>query len=181
MIQKRYKKTVSMVVLAMFFAVAMVLSYIEHLLPPIPMLPPGVKLGLSNIVVMYCLFFLGTKKAVFLAVLKSGFVLFTRGVVAMLLSFSGGIASVMVMAAIIMMCKGKCSALTVSVAGGITHNIGQFIVVSIMFSNFFVLAYLPILILSGIVSGVITSVLLKSMLPIAKKLNINSDKSKEDI
>ena len=48
--------------MGMLFAMAMALSFAESLLPVLPMLPPGFKLGLSNIVTMYALFVLGTRK-----------------------------------------------------------------------------------------------------------------------
>lgn len=168
----RYRKTLSVVLLGILFAVSMVLGYIENLFPPLPMLPPGIKLGLSNIVVMYCLFFLSTKKAVLLVILKSIFTLFLRGFVAMLLSFTGGIFSILIMSILLMIYRERVSYLMISVCGGVFHNIGQFIIVSIMFRNFFVLAYLPVLILSGIAAGAVTALLLKTMLPLLKRLNL---------
>ena len=77
---------------ALFLAMALVLSYVENLLPALPFLPPGVKLGLSHVVIMYCLFFVGAPSAFWIALLKSLFVLLTRGMIAALLSLSGGIA-----------------------------------------------------------------------------------------
>lgn len=44
------------VLMGLMFALAMVLSYVESMIT-VPGLPPGVKLGLSNIVTMYCVFF----------------------------------------------------------------------------------------------------------------------------
>ena len=66
------------VLMGLMFALAMVLSYVESMIT-VPGLPPGVKLGLSNIVTMYCVFFLGWRQAYTLAVLKGSFALLTRG------------------------------------------------------------------------------------------------------
>lgn len=83
--------------MGLLFALAMALSFLESLLPALPMLPPGIRLGLSNIVTMYALFVLGPVSGYTIAVLKSLFVLLTRGAVAAAMSASGGIASVTVM------------------------------------------------------------------------------------
>ena len=66
--------------MALLFAMAMVLSILESMIPALPMLPPGVKLGLSNIVTMYALFVLGPAQGYTIAVLKSFFV-FLVGVI----------------------------------------------------------------------------------------------------
>ena len=78
-------------------ALALSFSFLEGLIPPIPVLPPGAKLGLSNIVVLYAAGSLGLPAALFLACLKGGFALLTRGVTAGLLSISGGVLSALVM------------------------------------------------------------------------------------
>ena len=62
-------------------ALALALSFLEGLLPPLPMMPPGAKLGLSNIATMYAAGSLGLPSALFLAVFKGLFSLMTRGVV----------------------------------------------------------------------------------------------------
>ena len=83
-----------MVRLALLFAAAMALSWLEGLLPAfVPV--PGIKLGLSNVVTMYTLFFVGWPSAVVLAVLKGGFEMLTRGLTAGLLSAAGGLLSVL--------------------------------------------------------------------------------------
>jgi heptaprenyl diphosphate synthase len=85
----------------MLLALAAALSFLEGLLPVTAMLPPGVRLGLSNIVTMYALFFLGKKEALAVAAGKSLFVLLTRAPVAALLSFCGGVLSILVMLAVL--------------------------------------------------------------------------------
>ena len=71
--------------MGLLLALAMALNLAESMVPPLPVLPPGVKLGLSNLVTVYCLFYLGSGEAWGIAVLKSGFVFLTRGVTAGLL------------------------------------------------------------------------------------------------
>ena len=78
-------------------ALAIALSFLEGLLPPLPMMPPGAKLGLSNLATMYAAGSLGLPSALFLAVFKGVFALVTRGGMAGLMSLSGGVVSTVVM------------------------------------------------------------------------------------
>ena len=156
--------------MGLMLAMAVALSFLEGLIPAIPALPPGVKLGLSNIVTMYALFFLGPLPAAVIVVLKSGFVLLTRGVVAFLLSLSGGILSVLVMIAVLAVTRRKASYLLVSVFGAVFHNIGQLITASLLTQPSLFLAYLPVLLLSGVGMGIITGAILKIVLPALGRL-----------
>ena len=74
----------------MLFALAIALSYLESLVSPLLGLMPAIKLGLSNIVVMYALLFLRTRTALLLVVLKALFAFLTRGATAGFLSLCGG-------------------------------------------------------------------------------------------
>ena len=95
--QNRNQKVKRLALMGLLFALAMALSFLESLLPALPMLPPGIRLGLSNIITMYALFVLGPASGYTIAVLKSLFVLLTRGAVAAAMSAAGGIVSVTVM------------------------------------------------------------------------------------
>jgi heptaprenyl diphosphate synthase len=150
--------------MGLLLALSLVLTTIEYLIPPIPMLPPGVKLGLSNIVTMYCLFFLGHKSAFTIVFLKSDFVFLIRGFTSFLMSFTGGILSALVMI-LIMMLSANQSYIVISIAGAITHNIGQTIVASFILGINFAVAYLPMLLISGVIMGNITGTLLKVVMP----------------
>ena len=81
----------------MLFALAIALSYLESLVSPLLGLMPAIKLGLSNIVVMYALLFLRTRTALLLVVLKALFAFLTRGATAGFLSLCGGALSLGVM------------------------------------------------------------------------------------
>ena len=83
--------------MGMFTALSAALSFLEWLLPPIPGLPPGIKLGLANVVVMFTLFCCGARDAFVLSALKSVFVFLSRGWVAFILSLTGSLFSVAVM------------------------------------------------------------------------------------
>ena len=155
--------------MGMLLCLAIVLSFVEGMIPPLPALPPGVKLGLSNIVVIYCLFFLNVKSACGIAVLKSFFVLLTRGVSAGFLSLCGGLLSVIVMAIAIR--PKKLSYLILSILGAVSHNIGQIVAASLLFKSATVFYYLPVLIISGVLMGTLTAALMKVLLPALKRIS----------
>jgi heptaprenyl diphosphate synthase len=168
-----------LVLTGLLFAVALVLSVLEDVIPPLPIPVPGVKFGLSNIAVMYALFFLKRSQAYTIAALKSIFVLITRGLVAAALSFAGGILSLTVMLIMIILFKNKVTYLVLSMFGAIAHNIGQLIAISIIYTGMYLWAYLPVLLFSGAAAGIITAVLLKTALPMLNKA-ISTDKRGED-
>lgn len=159
-----------MVLAAMIFAVALVLSIVENMLPPLPIAVPGVKFGLSNIAVMYALFFLGSKQAYLIAILKGGFVFITRGIIAGALSLSGGILSITMMLLLLLVFRQKISYLGISIFGAVFHNIGQFLVIILLYTGMNILPYLPVLLISGVIAGIVTSTLLRFILPALKRL-----------
>lgn len=165
-------KIKQLVLTALLFAVVLVLSVLENELQ-IPVPVPGIKLGLSNIVVMYSLFFVEKKEALLLAVLKSLFVFLTRGAVASLLSLCGGLLSISVMILFLLIFKEKISYLMISILGAVFHNVGQMIAISILYTNVLLWAYLPVLLVSGIIAGAATSTLLKVTLPALKKIGLS--------
>ncbi len=153
----------------LMLALALVLSVFESMLPALPFLPVGVKLGLSNIVTMYCLLFLGAKTAFAVAVLKALFVLLTRGAIGAALSLSGGLCSVCLML-LFKRIPGLGDRL-ISVVGAISHNIGQLILASIILKSIYTFYYLPVMILSGVGMGLITGILLRLVMPYLKNVN----------
>jgi heptaprenyl diphosphate synthase len=155
----RATKTRRITLLGLLFALAMVLSVLESLFPvPVPV--PGVRLGLANIVVMFALFL----KAVFIAA--------TRGLIAGALSLSGGLCALGVMVLILLMMKEKTTILLVSILGAVFHNFGQIAAASAIMETVLWI-YLPTLILSGIVTGFATSVMLKMTSSAFQGLHLN--------
>lgn len=161
--------------LGLLFALAVVLMFVESLIPPLPTMPPGVKLGLSNIVVMYCLFFLGNKSAFTVLLLKSLFVFLTRGPTAFLMSMLGGLFSILIIIMLLALKKLQISYIIISVCAAVAHNVGQLLVSSILLSSTMAFYYTPILIISGVAMGVITGTILKVMLPAMKRIGLKSD------
>lgn len=166
----RSKKTARVALLGMLFALALALSFLESTVTPLLGLPPGVKPGLSNIVVMYALLFLSPKSAVALAVLKSGFVLLVQGGMAAALSLSGGLCSVLVMAVLTAL-PWKATLFMLSVCGALAHNFGQLLMVNILLTrSVYTFYYAPVLLVSGLIMGSLTAVSLKAVLPALAKI-----------
>jgi heptaprenyl diphosphate synthase len=135
-------------------------------------LPPGIKLGLSNIVTMYCLFFIGKFPAITIATLKSLFVLLTKGFTAGVLSLTGGLCALAVMILLNVLFREKCSYTMLSIMGGISNNIGQIAMASLILQTQLVLYYLPILLIGGLIAGLLTGTLLKIVMPALRRLDI---------
>jgi len=163
-------KTKSLVLMALLFALALVLSIVENLLPPVVPSVPGVKFGLSNIAVMYALFFLRKRQAFLIALLKALFAAVTRGVIAGILSLSGGVLSLAAMILLMLLFGERISYLLISVAGSIFHNIGQLVAVAFIYTSIYTFAYFPVLLISGLAAGTATATLLRLIIPALKKL-----------
>ncbi len=165
-------KTKKIAVMAMIFALTIVLSFVESLIMPLFSLPPGVKLGLSNIAVMYTLVYMGYGAAFELAVLKGLFAFITRGFTAGLLSCLGGISSITVMYILKKIFGDKINYYTLSIFGALAHNAGQMAGAALIFGSSFTFYYLPVLAGSAIIMGLITGAVLKAVLPALGKLKM---------
>ncbi len=147
------KKTKRLVLLAMLTAVAMILSYVESLLPSVGI--PGVKMGLANIAVIFALFRFGWKEAAALSLVRVVLVSLLFGSVgAMLYSLAGAVLSLAVMA--LLRRIDRFSTVGISVAGGVAHNAGQILMAMLILQTKQLLVYLPVLAVSGIAGGVLT-------------------------
>ena len=148
-------------------ALALALSFLEGLLPPLPMMPPGAKLGLSNIAVMYAAGSLGLPTALFLSVFKGLFALMTRGAMAGIMSLSGGLCSTVVLW--LLLNKTKASLGVVGVCGALAHNAAQLGAAYVLTSTS-VLFYVPFLLVFGVLTGLVTGLVLKVTLPPLERL-----------
>ena len=165
---KRVSATVALT--GLLAALALALSFLEGLLPPLPFLPPGAKLGLSNIVTMYAAGTLGLPYAVFLALLKGGFALLTRGAVAGCMSLAGGLFSTVCMW--LLLKKAGASLSVVGVCGALAHNAAQ-LCVAYFLTGTSVAFYVPFLVLFGVLTGLLTGLVLKLTLkPLERLQNI---------
>lgn len=141
----------------MYLALALICSYVESLIP-FYFGVPGVKLGLTNIVVVLLLYTLGAKEAFGVSVMRIFLAGFLFGnPFSILYSLSGGILSFLVM--YLLKRTEKLKVITVSVAGGLMHNIGQLLMAALVVENYHVLYYLPVLLAAGFVTGFLIGIL----------------------
>lgn len=136
----------------LFIALAMIFSYIEAILP-LNIGIPGVKLGIANIVVVVALYRLGIKEAAVISAVRILLMGLLFGNLASLwYSFAGGLLSFVGM----VVCKRlKLSVIGVSAVGGVLHNFGQLAAAAILLNSVSVGYYLPILQISGLVTGLL--------------------------
>ncbi|HHU63998.1 MAG TPA: Gx transporter family protein [Clostridiales bacterium] len=152
--------TKKFVVLGLLVSQALVLHIIEGFLP-IPFIAPGAKLGLANIVTLSTIILLGFKEALIVLVLRSVLGNLLAGTVSSLLfSLTGGILSTIVMA-LLYRFKDTFSIVAISVAGAVFHNIGQLFAAAVIINNFGIFVYLPILLITGVATGVFIGLVTK--------------------
>lgn len=157
--------------MGMLTALSASLSFLEWLLPPVPGLPPGIKLGLANIVVMFTVFYLGWREALILSLLKSVFVLFGRGAAALCMSLAGSLLSVSVMLLAERLWRKNPDRKLISVFGAVSHNIGQLAAaVAVLGTGSFLWYYLPVMIFAGIAMGLVTGFLFQVVSPALERL-----------
>ncbi len=146
-------KVTRMAVLSLLTTVALILSYIESLLPPIWAAVPGIKLGLPNIIVILLLYKFGFKETVIVSFLRVFLVTLLFGsTMTLAYSLAGAALSLILMA----LCKHfrLFSAVGVSVVGGVSHNLGQILVAIAFFSTAQLGYYMIVLAVTGTVAGV---------------------------
>lgn len=154
-------------------SLAICLSYLESLIPQIPFFPPGAKLGLSNVIILLSLTFLGIKGSLFIFLAKSLFALLTRGVFAFLIGFSGGVGAFAVSVILLyvgrLYKRGYISLAGVSIISAAVFNVIQLIAAVIVTGTNFLSAYLPFMLFASVVSGLITGIILNLSAPTVKK------------
>ncbi len=160
----------SIAMLGLLGALVMTLSFLESMLPPLPALPPGFKMGLANIAVMYALFIGGIGYGITLSVIKSFFILFVNGGYAFALSLCGSLLSVLCMSLLICLFRQKLSYIALSVSGAVCHNAAQLLLVSLITASSAIYYYAPVLIVASVVCGSATAAVLKVAMPLIKRI-----------
>jgi len=147
---------------AMFLALALILSYVESLIPFFFGVP-GMKLGLPNLVIVMILYCMGTKEAYMISIVR---VLLSGFLFGNLFSIGYSLAGAMLSLTIMMLLKrtGKLKVITVSAIGGICHNIGQLIVASLVVESYNIFYYMPVLLIAGLITGIIIGVISQEMI-----------------
>lgn len=149
---KNKSKTISF--LGLCTALALVLAYLEAIIPPVFPSVPGIKMGLPNIVLIFVLYRKGGGAAMVVSMLRIVLVsvLFGNGM-SLLYSLAGGLLSMSVM--ILLKRSNLLSTVGVSVAGGVMHNVGQILMAMLLLETTELIYYLVILAVSGTIAGIL--------------------------
>ena len=157
---------------AVMLALAMIFSFVEHLVPLTLLIPlPGVKLGLANVVIT-ALFFLGSPlDALIVSAARIGLSALLFGTpVSFLFSALGGLCAYLLLLACHPFYDRIFSFVGVSILSAAGHHVGQILAAVILFDSGVLLTYLPILLLAGTVMGGVTGLLLNMISPRFQKL-----------
>lgn len=160
--------TKKMTSLALTVSFALILSFVESRIPAFVAIP-GIKVGLANIAVIFTLYKFGIKEAAAVSAVRVLLVSMLFGnPVSLIYSITGAVLSLTVMC--LLKKLTPLTEVTVSVAGGVTHNIGQIGAASVMLGTNVVIYYLPFLLLSGTIAGVVVGIASGMLI---KKVDLN--------
>lgn len=160
------KRLRQLTVAGMLSALALVLSFLEGLLPPLPI--PGARLGLANVTVMFALTGVSFPCAAAVTAVKALFALF-RGGTAFLMSAAGGLAALLLMWLIQRLLRDRVGPVGLGIVGAVAHNMGQWCVAYLLLGQA-MLYYAPLLLLLAVPAGAITGLGLHIVGPYLKRL-----------
>ncbi len=158
-------RTQRLITAGLLAALAIALSVLEGLLPPLPI--PGAKLGLANVTVMFALYAVSWPCAGGIVLAKAVFALL-RGPIACLMSAVGGVLSLLAMALARRLWGDKLSFIGIGVIGAFAHNVGQWTAAYCLLGSAMVY-YAPILLLLAIPFGILTGLVLNAVFPYLQK------------
>ncbi len=163
-------KTKKVAFLSMCIALSMILSYVESMIPPLTAVP-GVKVGLANLVMVFMLYKVGAKETAIVSIIRvflSG--LLFANPLSIIYSLAGATLSLIGM--ILLKKTNLFAPVTVSVVGGILHNVGQIATACFMMETAEIAYYLPVLLISGTIAGVIIGIVAGLILKRLEKYKI---------
>lgn len=154
--------------LGLLVSLALILSFIEHQIPPLTAIP-GIKLGLPNAAIVFVLYGVGEWEAVAVSLIRILLVSMLFGsLMSLWYSAAGAILSLAAM--ILLKRSRRFSPVTVSTVGGVCHNLGQILAACLLTQRLELVYYLPVLLLSGTVAGVLIGLLSGIILKRMEKL-----------
>ena len=163
-------KTKKVAFLSMCIALSMILSYFESLVPPL-MAVPGVKIGLPNLVMVFMLYKIGGKETAIVSILRVILVGILFGTpLSMIYSLVGATLSLIGM--ILLKKTNLFAPVTVSVVGGILHNVGQIATACFVMDTAQIAYYLPVLLITGTIAGVIIGIVAALILKRLDKMKL---------
>lgn len=155
--------------LGLMTSLAMILSYVEFLLPPIFSAVPGIKIGLPNVVIIFALYRMGIKEAAAISLVRLCLSSLLFGT-ALTFVYSLVGAALSLLAMILLKKVGVFSIIGVSVAGGVLHNLGQIIVAVLLLGTAEIAYYMIVLAITGTVAGVFVGASGAALLKYVKRI-----------
>jgi heptaprenyl diphosphate synthase len=158
----------------LLISLALVLSFLERFIPLGLIVPiPGIKLGLANIVTMFALFYMGFHSASIITLLRCTLAaLLFGGMSSLLFSLAGALLALLAMALLKVGYNKMFTLLGISIGGAALHNTGQILVASLMMRNTAVFAYLPILLLAAVFTGLLTAIISSNLFHVLEKSSV---------
>ncbi len=151
--------TKRLVIIALFIAQATTLSIVEGFIT-LPVTVPGVKLGLANVITLLAILVLGWKDALLIVSLRCLLAaLYGGNPIGFLFSITGGLLSTFIMVLMWRFFGKQISIVAISLMGAVGHNIGQLFVASLMVHDFRIYVYLPVLLVSALITGYIVGII----------------------
>ncbi len=173
----RNEKVKNVALFGMMTALAFTLSFLETLIP-ISFGVPGIKLGLANLVVVTALYTMKPWQAFAIALIRIVLAGLTFGNFnSLAYSLCGGLLSFALM---YLAKKTKLSVMGVSMLGGVSHNVGQIIAAAIIMSTVRIVYYLPVLLVSGLVTGFLIGLLSKTVVDRINKIKGENSNEKNN-
>ena len=166
--------------LALLAAASVVLGYMESIICALMPLPPGIKLGLANTVVLYSIYTIGVSGSIMLIILKVILTGFMSGnlAAAFFYSMGGAVLSLISMLLVKNLGRDKVSIVGVSVVGAVFHNIGQLLVASLLLGTPGLMFYAFVLMISAVITGTLTGLAGNQVLRV---LSVPGDKGRREI
>ena len=149
-------------IFGVFVSLALIFSYVETLIP-FNIGIPGVKLGLANLIIVIALYKMSLKEAYLLSVTRivlAGFIF--GNLFSIIYSLAGGLLRLTVMG--LLKRVDGFSVMGISIAGGVMHNVGQLIIAMLVVETFSVIYYVPVLLVSGLLTGLVIGLVSNEML-----------------
>ena len=162
------KKTKKIALLGLTVSLAMIMSYIEVLFP-LSFAVPGIKMGLANIVIVFVLYRMSLKDACIVSLIRVFLVALLFGnTMSLAYSLAGAVLSLALMA--LLKKTEKFSVVGVSISGGVMHNVGQILMAVLLLGTKQIAYYLPVLVITGTVTGVLIGVVAALVINRVKKI-----------
>ncbi len=169
--ENNMNKTKKLTVLSLLTTCALVLSYVEAILPPLSVTVPGIKVGLCNIIILFVLYRFSFKAAVAVSGVRLLVVmLLFSNPTTFVYSLAGAALSLVVMA--LLKRLNVFSIMGVSIAGAVCHNLGQIMVAAVVLGTLQIGYYMIILAITGSVAGVFVGLAGAGLLKATQKMKL---------